>query len=522
MRRPRESASEPAKNERKDKPAAEARPLPREVSSRNPTEGTSSRSPPEPHPRAGPPPQDTSSSTRAEERSKNPPPGQTGSASTVELNSRSKTTSKETRSRIHAGASSSRSASELVPGFKSASGSSVPLHKTDSQSIGRASRTRVVAKEPELEDLEAGLIQKIMLLALEPNLGKAARTSLTLSRALSDERLYKPFILLAFFENGRKFPVDNSHFKPATYQFLTLNQRIRLQKEIFDCPWFTFNRVKDCVDTLVYLAIVQEWRSRQKQAQLAGTSIDRPSPPSANDVEGRKAFLYLTAYNDLQPDIPCTLILQEKFEGCDQTLVKEAMVFHYIPSQALNPKTWNDGAIDYLFFVQQRISPKPNFKVMALFQGMETAILEHSCKALWLLTTIYHAATVMHERSAEITKTQLTLPPRLFDLVRQQGDYRVCMLEMLTKGKNIPSTEDGHASLLTLARGTESYNWSLTMEQKRVMMPEFTPQTSGSDRDSHLPAQSHRSFGYRWLYHVMYSPMRYSPVGEVNPVYCIP
>jgi hypothetical protein len=60
------------------------------------------------------------------------------------------------------------------------------------------------------------------------------------------------------------------------------------------------------------------------------------------------------------------------------TKAQEAMLFHYVPREALNPKSWNNEAMQYLFFIHQRLPLYPALKDIALFRGMETAIKEQN------------------------------------------------------------------------------------------------------------------------------------------------
>jgi hypothetical protein len=79
---------------------------------------------------------------------------------------------------------------------------------------------------------------------IRTQLEKAAKCSLPLIKALSDERIYKVLILFTFFDNDERHPVDESYFKPASYEYLTRSQRICLQMDILECPWCAYAPLK--------------------------------------------------------------------------------------------------------------------------------------------------------------------------------------------------------------------------------------------------------------------------------------
>jgi hypothetical protein len=117
---------------------------------------------------------------------------------------------------------------------------------------------------------------------IRTQLEKAAKCSLPLIKALSDERIYKVLILFTFFDNDERLPVDESYFKPASYEYLTRSQRICLQMDILECPWCAYAPLKKPTDVITYLAITKEWRLRGRM-QPTKPSTDRSPPPAIND-----------------------------------------------------------------------------------------------------------------------------------------------------------------------------------------------------------------------------------------------
>jgi hypothetical protein len=169
--------------------------------------------------------------------------------------------------------------------------------------------------------------------------------------------------------------VDVFYFKSTSYEHLTRGQRTRLQMNLLDCPWCTYALIKKHIDVVTYLAITKEWRLRG-QMQPTKPSTDRSPLPAINDSKNLDDFLYRGDCRTTQTDILCTTIQQRRLEAPGKVVTKAqvAMVFHYAPHQALNPKFWNNEAVEYLFFIHQRLPLYPAFKDIALFRGMETAV----------------------------------------------------------------------------------------------------------------------------------------------------
>lgn len=199
---------------------------------------------------------------------------------------------------------------------------------------------------------------------------------------------------------------------------------MRLQKGILDCKWCTYSSIKKHIDTLVRLAIAQE-RNLQLQAQAAGLLNNNYPIPAADNPEGLRAVFLKEGHVNLQADLPCTLIRQQRVEIARNRFAekryKDPMIFRIIPSRTLNPHSWNSNeATQYLFFIRQRVAMKPSFEVGALFKGMETAIRERNIKALCLLTKTHCLAETYGRCANDIPKATLALPTCLFHLASQQ------------------------------------------------------------------------------------------------------
>ncbi|KAJ5094784.1 hypothetical protein N7456_010645 [Penicillium angulare] len=116
-----------------------------------------------------------------------------------------------------------------------------------------------------LEALPVELIEDIFLYALNPNLPRA---SLPIAAAVSSERIYRVFILLAFWEDNadhREDPVGPAIKKilsPVDYDHvgkLSWQRRSKLQAQIFACKWCTMDRILKQVPTLMALNIRRNW-----------------------------------------------------------------------------------------------------------------------------------------------------------------------------------------------------------------------------------------------------------------------
>ncbi|KAJ5266505.1 hypothetical protein N7478_009313 [Penicillium angulare] len=116
-----------------------------------------------------------------------------------------------------------------------------------------------------LETLPVEVIEKIFLYALNPDLPRA---SLPIAAAVSSERIYRIFILLAFWEDNadhRQDPVGagiKRILTPVDYDHvgrLSWEMRSKLQAQIFACKWCTMDRILKQVPTMMVLNIHRNW-----------------------------------------------------------------------------------------------------------------------------------------------------------------------------------------------------------------------------------------------------------------------
>ncbi|RMZ86837.1 hypothetical protein DV736_g5935, partial [Chaetothyriales sp. CBS 134916] len=107
-----------------------------------------------------------------------------------------------------------------------------------------------------LEKLPVELIQHIFFFCLEANLTNA---SLILSKALSNESIYRAVILFAYFDYLPSLPVETALFRPATFRYLDYRERCLLQARILKSRWCTIDRIKAAMPALSRLAMAQRW-----------------------------------------------------------------------------------------------------------------------------------------------------------------------------------------------------------------------------------------------------------------------
>jgi hypothetical protein len=272
----------------------------------------------------------------------------------------------------------------------------------------------------ELKDLDENLVRKIFFLSLEPNL---ARTSKSLNRTLSKESIYKTLILYAFFQNDEQTPVNDSHFAPDSYRYLTANERLRLQKGILDCQWCTYERIRRYIPNLMRLELEKQWNLHHQ------TWPDDESLPRQNDIEGLRAF-FQGKHEHMQANQICTTIRPPSTSSNPRP--RNVVQFDYIPHRALNPRSWDNGAADYLLFVRQHLRSLSNakFSPVELIKGIRKAIYEHNRQALYLLILIhYHRA-----RARPPSVLDVPLPADLFNLAYQQSADYDWILELLVAG----------------------------------------------------------------------------------------
>ncbi|KAL1977170.1 hypothetical protein VTN31DRAFT_29 [Thermomyces dupontii] len=118
-----------------------------------------------------------------------------------------------------------------------------------------------------LERLPVELIEKIFLYSLELNLPRA---SARIGAAVSNSRVYRELILLAFYgeEDG---PVREPEcraaiskaFRLAEYGPLGERERTRLQAAVLNCRWCTRDRIQAQLPELMRMMVFQQWFDRR-------------------------------------------------------------------------------------------------------------------------------------------------------------------------------------------------------------------------------------------------------------------
>lgn len=113
-----------------------------------------------------------------------------------------------------------------------------------------------------LEALPVEIIEQIFLNCLNLNLPRA---SPILATALSREHLYKVLIILAFWHDpirDDRYPSSEAIervFAPLEYTQLPVEQRYKLQEQIFRCKWCTRERIQEQLPQMMNLTIHRHW-----------------------------------------------------------------------------------------------------------------------------------------------------------------------------------------------------------------------------------------------------------------------
>jgi hypothetical protein len=413
-------------------------------------------------------------STDMESKGRNPP--------LVELNVRGK---RSTRVRKSANASNSvpargrpmKRASELATTKKRAH---VGTFETARRQRNVIKNTKAPSVVSTLERLPVELIQQIFLHSLELNL---PRSSISLARSLSKESIYTSLILLAFFDDDGKHPVDERLFKPAQYRQLDLAEKLRLQTSILDSRWCTFQRLRSNLPALSRLAIVQAWHEERERELLKDVVPPElppitPSPalqavaslPALSDVPAVEHYFLARSPGSLSDDLgkanePSSYLPRirtwassEDEDGQTYKTIDGArgiLNIRYIPKRLLQGSPWTSEKIAFLRLIRQgwrflqkdfvlKVSP------LALFDGMASAITECNIEALGVLLELHFAAFQDEAPHTNITNSGRVrsavsfsdpIPLELFHLATKQQEHSAELIGLLLR-EGIDSIRD--------------------------------------------------------------------------------
>lgn len=315
------------------------------------------------------------------------------------------------------------------------------------------------AKAPlpaELPNLPIDLIEKILFESANPNLHLIPESIRTHLRWTTDGPELRGLILLAFFNNDGMGPVNSSLFHPLAYQQLSSSTRYHLQRAVLELPACTFGQIKECIDDLFKLELINQRNICIQRRGLIGI-------PDINRLDDLKTrYSQRLSPNRAPPEIPQTLLRRVTIPLNAQNRkypLKDAVTFCCVPSRALDPPTWSRDATEYLLFILQRLGPRPlGISVPDMDKGFETAILEHKADALYFLCSLRLALdfpTSTRQRGHHI-------PQRLFALACQQEvEHSIWIIALLWKFRsdfysksptNLPVEVLGKADMPVLKR----------------------------------------------------------------------
>lgn len=159
------------------------------------------------------------------------------------------------------------------------------MKRPEELAINRRSARKVVRRPPinrkpicRLEILPPEILEQIFAFSLSPNVAEA---SPFIGRVVSTERIYRSFMLYAFFEDNyvrlttqqwrpiteddelhetiaQSSVLDRHAFRPVEYQPLSDEDRLGLQKQIMSRRWFTNERFQKMLPKLYELSWKQQ------------------------------------------------------------------------------------------------------------------------------------------------------------------------------------------------------------------------------------------------------------------------
>jgi hypothetical protein len=405
-----------------------------------------------------------------------------GNSPLVELNVRGK---RSTRVRKSTSANNSlptrgrpmKRASELATTKKRAR---VEAFESVRQQRNVMKNTKAPSVVSALERLPVELIQHIFLHSLELNL---PRSSISLARILSKESIYTSLILLAFFDDDGKHPVDERLFKPAQYRQLDLAEKLRLQTSILDSRWCTFHRLRSNLPALNRLAIVQAWHEERERELLKDVVPPElppitPSPalqavvslPALSDVHAVEHHFLARSLESLSDDLgevkePSSYLprirtwtsSKDKDGQTYKTIdgARGILNIRYIPKRLLRGSPWTPEKIAFLRLIRQgwrflqkdfvlKVSP------VAIFDGMASAIAECNMEALSVLLELHFAAfqdeashtnVTAYGRVRSAVSFSHPIPLELFHLATKQQEHSTELIGLLLR-EGIDSIRD--------------------------------------------------------------------------------
>jgi hypothetical protein len=422
-----------------------------------------------------------------ESKGRNPP--------LLELNVRGK---RSTRVRKSTSASNSvptrgrpmKRASELATTKKRAHGETF---ETTRQLRNIMKNTEAPSVVSALERLPVELIQQIFLHSLELNL---PRSSISLARSLSKESIYTSLILLAFFDDDGKHPVNESLFKPAQYRQLDLAEKLRLQTSILDSRWCTFQRLQSNLPALSRLVMAQAWHEeRERELLIDVTRPELPpisptlqavaSLPALSDVHAVEHHFLARSPGSLSddlgeakesssymPSIRTWTSSKSKDGQAYKTFggMRKILNTHYIPPKLLQGSPWTSERIAFLKLIwpSWRI-PQTDFvlkvSLVAFFGGMASAITECNTEALSFLLDLHFDAFLNEAPHTIVTDSgqvrsavsfSQPIPLELFHLATKQQEHSTELIGLLCS-KGIYTFRDD-AILTKWALGTRRGN----------------------------------------------------------------
>ena len=303
-------------------------------------------------------------------------------------------------------------------GTKDANAEDLATNSTEMQPPSLAENPGRNGTLSRIERLPTELVQQVFFDCLEVNMIKA---STVLDRALSTDSTYKLLILFAFFDDDGVNPVETDNFKPVSYRYLPVQERVRLQEAILDSRWCSFKRIQDCMPILTRLKMVQAWYEEQSTTKNILAEIPPkwikpdypPFLPPLNDNPELECYFRVHSQRAAKDSAKNSEPLQYRpwimpycmHLGRDDlpsrarhgSIFPSTLATRYIPDKLLTGQPWTTEKMDFLKLLRQgfrhlthdlmlHISPT------ALFRGMADAINENEPAALAILLELHDTA----------------------------------------------------------------------------------------------------------------------------------
>ena len=316
---------------------------------------------------------------------------------------------------------------DLVPQKKMTRKQQAAIHQTQHSTPALPAN-----EEMELsafERLPTEIIQHIFFLSLEPSL---TATSRTFNAVLSDEAVFRTFLLFAYFEPQDDMPVEEKHFLPAEYRYLNSQERKELQRTIWKFRWCNRARIDSCLPILRRLVTVQVWHEESERRSQHSKDPTKPANtalllqskvplPDLNDEKALRRFFRVPKDLDSQGTLEYSKWAMFRAYNSPHRLKAIATPTVPVLAVLMAPHTllcgspWTNEKYHLLriLFVAAYKRTRERVNIIdadtqnSLFHGMESAIVDKRADILRFLLKLWAM-----ERGSKGSRYTILKPPR--------------------------------------------------------------------------------------------------------------